>query len=193
MCTFSALSQSVQIINMDWVVSHRRDSAVSSVRLPCLTGENPWDILTWGGRCIYVKAEMYIREDEDVYTWRRRCIYIKVVTSFRGGRDGFRMDLIIFFQKSTASTDSGLYFFCWNLFPERGESVDSGDFWKKVFFNQTRPGVLLCPTHAQHEDPIRLLPRRSGLRVPSRILRGCSLNNARSDFFKRVQVLQVMP
>ena len=110
------------------------------------------------------------------------------VTDYGERGNGFRMDLIIFFQKSTESTDSGLYFFCWNLFPERGESVDSGDFCKKVFFfNQTRPGVLLCPTHAQHEDPVRLLTRCSGLRVPSRILRGCSLNNTRSGFCKRAK------
>ena len=57
------------------------------------------------------------------------------VTDYGERGNGFRMDLIIFSQKSPASTDSGLYFFCWNLFPERGESVDSGDFEKKFFFN----------------------------------------------------------
>jgi hypothetical protein len=52
----------------------------------------------------------------------------KDVTDYGERGNGFRMDLIIFSQKSPESTDSGLFFFCWNLFPERGESVDSGDF-----------------------------------------------------------------
>ena len=131
-------------------------SRVSRARQRCLISETAVSHRWESMRHPDVRGKVYIRKGRDVYTWRRRCIYIKVVTSFRGGRDGLRrktwrilakevtdsgergngfwMDLIIFSQKSTESTDSGLYFFCWNLFPERGESVDSGDFWKKVFF-----------------------------------------------------------
>jgi hypothetical protein len=71
---------------------------------------------------------MYIHKGRDVLSWKPLRITAKDVTDYGERGNGFRMDLIIFFQKSTESTDSGLYFFCWNLFPKRGGSVDSGDF-----------------------------------------------------------------
>ena len=110
---------------------------------------------TWGWRCIYVKAKMYIRKGWDVYMWRRRCIYVKVVTSFRGGRDGlwrrtwrimvkdvtdygergngFRMDLIIFF-KNPPNPPIVVYIFSAGICFLRGRIGGFGGFLKKNFF-----------------------------------------------------------
>ena len=152
MCTFSVLSQyglsrvsraRQSCLISETAVSHRWES----MRHPDVRGKvyirKGRDVYTWRRRCIYVKTEMYIHKGRDVLSWRTWRIMAKEVTDYGERGNGFWMDLIIFSQKSPASTDSG-FFSAGICFQRGGESVDAGDFWEKVFILMVFVFFVFC-------------------------------------------------